>query len=135
MTSAAERQAALPLPPTQSTTPGLGITRLATSTTAASHTLTSYADLFHKRLTLANEGTDAIWIAFAANASTTLVKGTAAGASVSAGTVAANGFKLAAGTIGEVCLNPTDHAVMWLQADAGTPTLCVYPSSHPHKVS
>jgi hypothetical protein len=131
--SAAERQAALPLPPMQSTTPGLGITRLATSTTAASHALAAYSHLFHKRLTLANEGTDAIWIAFAPTAGTTLVKGTAAGATIAAGTVAANGFKLAGGAIGEVCLNATDHAHLWVQAEANTPTLCIYPSSHPHK--
>lgn len=131
--SAAERQAALPLPPTQGTTPGLGITRLATSTTAASFALGSYPDLFHKRLTISNEGTDAVWLAFAPNADTTLAKATAAGATIAAGTVAANGFKLAGGASGEVVLNTEDHAYLWLQADANTPTVCIYPSSHPHK--
>lgn len=128
-TTAAERQAAIPLPPTQSTTPGLGITRLATSTTAASFALGSYPNLFHKRITLLNEGTDAIWVAFAPTAGTTLDKTTAAGASISAGTSAANGFKLAGGASGEVVLNTTDHAYLWLQAAANTPTLCIYPSS------
>lgn len=125
-----ERRAATPLPPTQSTTPGLGTTRLATAVTAANVALSAYPNFFHKRLTFSNEGTDAIWIAFAASAVTALAKATAAGATLAAGTVAANGFKLAGGASKEFCLNKTDHAYLHFQADAATPTLCIYPSSH-----
>lgn len=124
-----ERRAAIPLPPVQGTTPGIGLTRLATSVTAASVQMSTYPNFFGKTITLRNEGTDAIWFAFAANASTTLVKGSTAGATIAAGTLAANGYKLAGAASMNFCLNTTDHAYLHFQADANTPTLAIFPAS------
>lgn len=130
MSSSAERRAAIPLPPTQSTTVGLGITRLASSTTAAKVALSAYPNLYGKRLTFLNEdATNSLYISFSSDGATDVSTGATAGATLAAGTTADQGFKLAPLAKVEWVLNATDHVYLHWDATAGTPVLCIYPSS------
>ncbi len=119
-------------PPTQSTTPGTGITRLATSTAAVARDLdaSSTGAMFGKRIRLYNEdATDSIWIAFSLTGATSVDKTATAGTTVAGGTLASNGFKLPPlGTI-EVRLSKGKHKYIHLQSSANTPILCIYPLS------
>jgi len=131
MSSAAERRAAIPLPPTQSTTPGLGITRLASSTTAAKENISSYEHLYGKRLTLMNEdATNVLYVSFSLSGSTDVSAAASAGTTFALGTTADQGFKLAPLAKVEVCLDRAKHKWIHWDAVAGTPVLAIYPSGH-----
>ncbi len=125
----ADRQASNVIPPTQGTTPGEGVTFLATTTTASNHDLSTHTLLFERYITLHALDGD-IWYSFGPTNATAIAKATAGGASVSAGTVAANCIKLASGQYVSVRLDKTAHRYLHLQADSGTPRLAMYPSSH-----
>jgi hypothetical protein len=121
------------LPPIQSTTPGVGITRIATSTTAAIHDLggTNF-DFFSKRLTLLNESVlagDNIFLTFSSDGVTPVDATTAGGASPTAGTVAANGFKLLPGASIDVCLSKAKSRFLHVDAAANAPVLAIIPRS------
>ncbi len=135
MSDEGQRQFNNPVPPTQSTTPGIGITRIATSVTAAAFDLSAYPDLFGKRLTLQNESVtagDSIFINFAASGSTAVDATTAGGTTIAGGTVAANGFKLLPGASMVVRLDRIAQRYLHVDALANTPVLCIYPSSQGH---
>ena len=128
----ASRQFYNPVPPTQSTTPGIGVTRLASSTTAAKLDMNAYPDLFGKRLTFKNESTtagDAIFINFSPAGATDVSAAATAGATFAAGTTADQGYKLLPGEEKEFRLDRI--AQRWLHWDAlaNAPVLCIYPSS------
>ena len=120
-------------PPTQGTTPGLNITRIATSVTAVALDLTiggTSKRFFGKRLRVVNEDASiAIWIAFSNDGTPDIAMATAGGATLAAGTVQANGFKLPAGTALEVRLTEGLHKYIHIQAASGTPVLTIYPAS------
>ncbi len=128
MTTEAERQAANPSPPTQSTTPGQGVTHLATSTVAAAYDLTSYPDFINRRVEIL-AATGKIWISFGASALPAIDKGASAGATLAAGTAAANPYPIANGSSLTVRLDRTKQRYLHVQADASTPTLIIRPAS------
>lgn len=120
-------------PPTQSTSPGVGITRIATSTTAAVFDLAaSGSDFFGKRLRLMNESTtagDAIYVMFAASDFSAVSAAASAGSTIAGGTIAANGFKLLPGATLDVELSASSHRYLHVDALANTPVLAIYPLS------
>lgn len=119
-------------PPTQSTVPGVGVTRLASSTTAAKVDLSAYPRMFGKRLTFKNESTtagDAIFINFSATGATDVSAAATAGATLAAGTTADQGYKLLPGESKDFRLNATQHKWLHWDAAANTPVLCIFPSS------
>lgn len=120
-------------PPTQSATPGLGVTRLATSTTATPFDLTiggTSTRFFGKKLRITNEdATIAVWIAFGPAATPLIDMTTTGGATIAAGTVAANPYRLVAGASLFVRLTQSLHKFMQLQAASGTPIVSVYPEA------
>ena len=126
-----ERYAAGRLAPTQSTTPGLGVTRIATSTTAAALDLSGAPDLFGKLLVFKNESTtagDAIYISFSTDGATHISAAATAGTTVAAGTSKDQAYKLIPGEEVEWVLNDREHKYLHVDALANTPTLCIYPS-------
>ena len=126
-----ERYAAGRVAPTQSTVPGLGVTRIATSTTAAALDLSPYPHLFGKRLLFKNESTtagDAIHISFSLDGGTAISAAASAGATVAAGTTKDQAFKLLPGEQIEWVLCTHEHKFLHMDALANTPTLCIYPS-------
>lgn len=130
MNTRGERYAGARLAPTQSTTPGLGVTRIATSTTAAALDLSGALHLFGKRLLFKNESTtagDSIYISFSADGATPISAGATAGATAAAGTTADQAFKLLPGETIEWVLNLAEHKYLHVDALANTPTLCIYP--------
>lgn len=117
-------------PPTQGTTPGVNVTRLATSVTAVARDLTLAGNLFGKRLRLFNEdATDSIWVAFGLLATPLIDKTAAGGATVALGTVATNAYRLAPGASLTVRLSKKFHAFIHIQSSANTPVLCIVPES------
>ncbi len=131
MSDEGSRQYFNPVPPTQSTTVGVGVTRLATAVTAAEIDLAPVTNpgLFHRRVSFVVEGTDAVWIAFSAAAGTAVDKSATPGATLAAGTLAANGLKLPGGSTTVFRLDPVNQRYLHIQADANTPVLAIYPSS------
>lgn len=130
MSTKGERYNAARVAPTQSTTPGLGVTRLATSTTAANYDLDSFKHMFGKLLVFQNESTtagDAIYITFAPDDGTAVSAAQAAGTTIANSTVKANGYKLLPGDEVVWVLNKGEHRYMHVDALANTPTLCIYP--------
>ncbi len=128
MTTEAERQAANPTPPTQSTTPGEGVTWLATSTVATAHDLSAYPGLFNRRVELL-AATGKIWISFGEAATPVIDKASVAGSTLAAGTLAAAPYPIANGSSLTVRLDRTKQRYMHVQADASTPTLIIRPAS------
>lgn len=124
MSTQAERRS--PAPPTQSTTPGSGVTILATAVTAAA--LAVPEGWYAKELTLAVNA-DGVWVAFGAAATPAIDKTFAGGASVAAGTKAENAVLIPAAGRLSVRLDRNIHKYIHFQAVANTPTLTVYPSS------
>lgn len=115
-------------PPTSGTVPGIGVTRLATSTTAASVDLTASGSMFGKHLRLYNEdATNSVWVSFGVAASPPLSSATAGAATLAAGTVAANGFRIPPASSIDVRLTKPLHPYLYTQASAGTPVLCIFP--------
>lgn len=130
MNTKGERYLAAPLPPKQSTTPGLGITRLASSTTAAKQDISGYTNFYGKRLVFKNESTtagDALFISFSVTGSTDVSAAASAGATVQAGTTADQGYKLLPGEEKVFVLNAAEHVYLHWDALANTPVLCIYP--------
>lgn len=129
-TSKHERYAAGQVAPLQSATPGLGITRLASSTTAAKVDLTTLKHMFGKRLCFKNESTtagDALFISFSATGAVDVDAAASAGATMAAGTTTAQGFKLLPGETVVWVLNSNEHKWLHWDAAANTPTLCIFP--------
>lgn len=116
-------------PPTQGTTPGTGITRLATSTAASNVDMAETGSaMFGKHLRLYNEdATNSIWVAFSATNATPISSATAGGATLAAGTAMANAYRIAPGEAVDVRLTAKFHRYLHLQASAATPVLCIYP--------
>lgn len=128
MAHEANRQTDNPVPPRASTTPGEGITLLATSTTAANFDLSAYEGFFNKELLL-TAGATAIWVSFSSASTPAIDKTYTGGASVAAGTKAENAIKIAAGASVRVHLSRSIHKYIHFQADSGTPTLEIRPAS------
>lgn len=128
MTTEAERQAHVGAPPTQSTTPGDGVTILATSTSAASVEIPE--GWYRKRLAV-EAGGDAVWIAFGPASTPAIDRTYAGGATVAAGTKAENAKRIAARGTLEVTLDRRVHKYLHMQAEANTPTVTVYALSGP----
>jgi hypothetical protein len=126
MSHEADRQVDNAVPPRQSTTPGEGVTLLATSTTAAAFDLSAYDGFFNKPLLL-TAGATAIWVSFGAAATPVIDKSYAGGATIAAGTKAENGVKIAAGASLRVRLSRSLHKFMHVQADSSTPVLEIRP--------
>jgi hypothetical protein len=134
MSDEAQRQYMNPVPPTAGTVPGIGITRLASSVTAAKEDMGSYPDLFGKRLTLKNESTtagDALYVSFSSDGVPAIDAAASAGANIAAGTTTAQGFKLLPGESMTVRLDIVKQRWIHWDALANTPVLCIYPSSQP----
>ncbi len=132
MSDEATRQYMNPVPPTQGTVPGIGVTRLASSTTAAKEDISGYSHLYGKRLTLLNESTtagDALYISFSASGSTDVSAAASAGSTFATGTTADQGFKLLPGASIDVRLDRATQKFIHWDALANTPVLCIYPSS------
>lgn len=128
----ATRQYMNPVPPTQSTTPGIGVTRIATSTTAVALDMNPYPHMFNKRLTLQNESVtagDSIFINFSSDGGTAVSAAASAGSTLAGGTTADQGFKLLPGATLVVRLDRVAQRYIHIDALANTPTLCIYPSS------
>jgi hypothetical protein len=128
------RQFVNPIPPTQSTTPGIGVTRLASSVTAAKADLNAYPYMFNRRITLKNESTtagDAIYVNFSATGATDVSAAATAGATPALGTTADQGLKILPGETIEVRLDRVAQRWIHWDALANTPVLCIYPSSQP----
>lgn len=128
MATEAERQYQNEVPPFASTTPGEGVTILATSTTAADLDMSAHAGFYNRLLTI-TAGTSAVWVSFSDDGVTAIDKSSTGGATIAAGTVKANAIRLAAGASIRVRLDPTKHKHIHFQADADTPTLTIRPSS------
>lgn len=124
--SEAERQAVNVIPPTQSATPGTGVTILAATTTAANATIPSA--LFHRYVDFIAEG-DKIWVGFGDADAPAVDKSAAGGATFTAGTAAANGEPIPDGGRISVRLDPQLHAKLSFQSNAGNAKLIVRPSS------
>lgn len=134
MSDEGSRQFYNPVPPTQSTVPGVGVTRLATSTTAAVFDLNAYPGFFGRRLTLKNESTtagDAIVLNFSSDGLTAVSAAATAGATVAAGTTADQGYKLNPGEEKTFRLDRVAQRYLHVDALANTPVLCIFPSSQP----
>lgn len=134
MSNAADRQYHNDVGPFASTTPGLGVTVLATSTVAANKQLSTYKYFYDKFLTI-TAGGDAVWISFSSDGTPTIDKSYAGGSTIAAGTKAENAIKLAAGASIRVKLDKRLHKYIHFQADANTPTLTIRPSSQDRKVT
>lgn len=126
MPSESERQAFNVVPPEASATPGVGVTILAATTTAAATAVP--AALAHRWVYLLAVG-DRIWVTFAAAAATDVDKSKAGGATFAAGTHAANGMPIAAGERVAVRLDPVRHAYIKWQADTTNSKLIVWPAT------
>lgn len=119
-------------PPAQGTTPGLGVTRLASSTTAAKQDISGLPRLYGKRLRIKNESVaagEAIFISFSLTGATDVSAAATAGATFAAGTTADQGFKLNPGESIDVRLDKAKHVFFHWDALAGTPVLCIFPVS------
>jgi hypothetical protein len=118
-------------PPTQGTVPGVGITRLATSTTAVAHDLgVDTAKFFGKKIRIYNEdATIAIWVALGAAATPVIDMTTAGGSTIVLGTAAAQPVKLLAGQSIEIEPSKATSRYLHVQSASGTPILCLYPMS------
>jgi len=128
----ATRQYMNPVPPTQSTTPGVGVTRIATSATAMTLDMDPYPHMFNKRLTLQNESVtagDSIFINFSSGGASDVSAAATAGATLAAGTSVDQGYKLLPGASIVVRLDRLAQRYIHIDALANTPTLCIYPSS------
>lgn len=130
MSTKGERYAASRVAPTQSTTPGLGVTRVATSTTAAALDMDGYKHLFGKQLVFKNESTtagDAIYISFSADGVTAISAAQAAGTTIANSTAKEQAYKLLPGEEVVWVLNKAEHRYLHTDALANTPTLCIFP--------
>lgn len=127
MSTEADRQATNVTPPQQSDTPGVGVTILAATTTAANATL---PDAFmHRYVDFVAEG-DKIWVTFSGPAETDDVdKSLSGGSTFAAGTNDQNGVPIPDGQRLSVRLDPTTSARVSWQANAANSKLIVYPSS------
>ncbi len=128
MSEEAERQYFNPVPPTSSTTPGIGVTWLATSTVAAVLDLSTAPGLFGRMLDLYADG-GKIWFFFSSDGVPTISKTTTPAATLALGTVAGAPVPIASGGVATVRLDATTQRYLHFQADAGTPTLILTPSS------
>lgn len=128
MSDEGQRQYFNLIPPQESTTPGTGVTWLATSTTAAVYDLSTFPNMFGKLLTLIASG-GKVWISTSNDGVTAIDKATVAGASITAGTVKAAPIPLGDGVATMMRLDRKANRYLHVQADAGTPTLIIFPSS------
>ncbi len=126
MSTQAER--AVPASPTQSTTPGTGITVLATAVTAAAHAVP--VGWYDRELTL-SVNADGVWVSFGAAATPVIDKTYAGGATIAAGTKAENGILIPAAGSLRVRLDRNLHKFLHVQSVANTPALFIRPSSQP----
>lgn len=122
----AHRQLTNPSPPTASATPGIGVTILVATTTAANAVVPS--KLFHRYVDLVAKG-DEIWVSLGAAAALNVDKSKAGGATFALGTNVQNGVPIADGQRLRVRLDPTLHAQISWQANAANSKLLVYPTS------
>lgn len=129
MSEEAIRQFYSRVPPQAGTTPGLGVTWIAATTTAAVYDLQTFPDMFGKMLDLYADG-GKIWFFFSSDGVPVISKTTTPGVTIAAGTVATAPVPIQAANTGfRVRLNHLNHRFLHVQADTGTPTLIITPSS------
>lgn len=126
MPSEAERQAFNITPPEQSATPGVGVTILAATTSAASAAIPD--EYGHRYVYLQAEG-DKIWVAFGETSSPDIDKGGAGGSTFATGTAVGNAVPIPNGSRIPVRLHPTRHAFIKWQADSTSAKLIVWPTT------
>lgn len=128
MSEEGQRQYFNPVPPMASTTPGLGVTWIAATTTAAVYDLNAYSDMFGKMIDMyADQGK--IWFFFSSDGVPVINKASTPGTTIALGTQAAAPVPIAAGGVATVRLTRMNHRYLHVQADTGTPTLILTPSS------
>ena len=130
MSNEAERQFQNFIAPKQSTTPGVGVTWLATSTAAAVYDLNAYPDMFGKYMTFVASGAK-IWISTSDDGATAISKATSPGTTIAAGTVKAAPIPIGDGVAVSMRLDRTRNRYLHVQADSGTPTLIIFPTAQP----
>lgn len=128
MSDEGSRQYHNQLPPVQSTTPGEGVTFLATAVTAAHHDLNAYPAFFGRYIEFQASGND-IWISFSTDGATEIDKTGAAGATIAEGTAKANPILLKDGVAVRFRLYAKLHRYLHVQAVASTPKLIIHPVS------
>lgn len=129
-TGESQRQAFAVWPPTQSTTPGTGVTWLQTSTTAAAFDLSAIRGMFGRRIRLYASG-GKIWVSTGGAATPVIDKSFVGGATIAAGTKQENPIPLLADTSIEIRLDSSANKFLHVQADSGTPILIIYSTSEP----
>ena len=128
MSDEATRQYFNRVPPQSGTTPGLGITWLATSVVAAVYDLNAFPDMFGKMLELYAD-TGKIWFFFSSDGVPVISKATTPGVTIAAGTQATAPVPIQANGMQRVRINHQNHRFLHVQADTGTPTLIITPAS------
>lgn len=116
------------VPPQASATPGLGVTWIAATVTAAVYDLQAYPDMFGKMLELYAD-TGKIWFFFSSDGVPVINKAATPGTTIALGTQAAAPVPIQANGVTRVRLNHQNHRFLHVQADTGTPTLIITPSS------
>jgi hypothetical protein len=86
--------------------------------------------IFHKYVDFSASG-GKIWIGFGPAATPVIDKAGTPGATLAAGTLTANPIPIASGETKSWRLDPSLHKYLHVQADSGTPTLIITPSSQP----
>lgn len=128
MSEEGQRQYFNPIPPVESTTPGVGVTYLAATTAAAkSEDLTAFPALFECYLELIASG-DKIWVTFSSDGVTDIDKTAAGAATFALGTAKKNGVPIGNGSVLVVRLSKDVKYLHW-QADSSSSTLIVRPAS------
>jgi len=128
MSDEGQRQYFNPIPPFESTTPGVGVTYLAATTSAAkSEDLTTLPRLYECYLELIASG-DKIWVTTSSDGVTDVDKSATGGATFAGGTAAKNGIPIGNGQVLVVRLSKDVKFLHW-QADATNSTLIVRPAS------
>lgn len=127
------RQYFNPVPPTESATPGIGVTCLGTSVTARVYDLAQYPAMFGKILELF-VSTGTVWISTSSDGATAIDKTLAIGPdgdanAIGEGTAKANPIPISSGMAFQMRLSKKQSRYLHVQADSGTPTLFIRPAS------
>lgn len=125
MSEEGQRQYFNPIPPFESTTPGLGVTYLAATTAAAKDVVPSR--LFGCYVELIASG-DKIWVTTSSDGATDVDKSAAGSSTFTAGTAAKNGIPIGNGSVLVVKLDKDQKYLHW-QADSSNSILIVRAAS------
>lgn len=115
------------IPPVASTTPGVGVTYLAATTSAAKEDISSYGRLHGCLLELIASG-DKIWITTSDDGAVAIDKSAAGATTFADGTAKKNGIPIGDGQVLLIRLDITQKYLHW-QADSTTAVLIVRSAS------